>query len=235
MKKKLTPEGRPYIFSTDEFIEAVAVKIVSFLHLVESKERMTMEEKLWKASFLYLEYCDDDSDIFTHTMLGVIETQDQRVEYWIREAIKAVMVHIPIKEKKVKLEWGNTYKTKNNILVRETADGRFISLKTLTNGIIMSHADFNNLMEDLGMELEDLTLIQFNRLENDIRMTMGQDKYFSRYKTLRCFYEDLLTELGIENKNAVSVNKYSLERSFHYEDKNDDELFNTASSIFTII
>jgi hypothetical protein len=235
MKKKYTPEGRPYIFSTDEFLEGLSLAIVFNIHKVEIKERMTMEEKLWEASFHYLDNCDDDSAIFTHTMLGVIETQDQRVEYWIKEAIKTIMGYIPVKEKKVKLEWGNTYKTKNKVLVRETADGRFISLKTLTNGIIMSHADFNNLMKDLGMELEELTFVQFNRLEYDIRMTMGQDKYFSRYKTLRCFFEDLLTELGVKNKDAVSVDKYSLERSFHYEDKNDDELFNTASSIFTII
>lgn len=234
MKKKYTPEGKPYIFSTDEFLEGLALAIVFNLHKVESKEQLTMKEKLWEAALIYLENCDDDSAIFSHTMLGITDTQTDRVMYWFNEAIKEIMAHIPVKEKRVKLVWGKSYKTKNKILVRETEDGKFISLKTLTNGIIMNKTDYDTFIADLGIDLEELTFVQFNRLENDIRTTLGEDKYFNKYKSLRCFTESLSVELGIKPENAVKEHKYSLDRRFHYED-DDAELFTNASSIFTIL
>lgn len=230
MKKKYSTEGRPYLFSTDDFLEGLCIAIVSNIHKVEQKELMTMEEKLWEASYIYLENCDDDSAVFTHTMLGITTTQNDMIQYWIKEAIKVIMSYIPIKEKKVKLEWGKTYKTPHKILVRETKDGKFISLKTFVNGIIMSHADFDNFIKDLGIDLDELTFVQFNKLEHNIRITLGVDKYFDKYKTLRCFTESLIVEKELETKTAVSNRKYDVDRGFYTE--ND---FNEISSIFTIV
>jgi len=230
MKKKYTPEGKPYLISTDPNTEGLSLAIISYLHLVEEPYNLTMEEKLWEAAFLYLENCDKNSDIFKRTFLGSSSTQEEDIEYNFKEAISAIMKHISVKEKRVKLVWGKTYTTKHYILVRETKDGKYISLKVFTNGIIMSVKDFNNFMTELGIQLEDMTMVQFNRLEYNIRTTMGEDKYFDKYKTLRCFTESLITEKGLKPNIAASNRKYSIDKGFYTE--ND---FNEISPIFTIL
>ena len=230
MKKKYTPEGKPYLISTDPNTEGLSLAIISYLHLVEEPHKLTTDERLWEAALLYLEHCDKNSDIFKRTFLGSNSTQEEDIEYNFKEAISAIMKHISVKEKKVILNWGNTYKTKNNILVRETKDGKYISLKFFTKGIIMSIKDYNNFMNELGIQLEDMTMVQFNRLEDNIRITMGEDKYFDKYKTLRCFTESLITEKQLKTNTAVSNRKYNIDRGFYID--ND---FNEISSIFTIL
>ena len=231
MKKKYSPEGKPYLFSTDEFIEGLSLAIISNLHRVETKQLLTMEEKLWEAAFVYLENCDDDSAIFTHTMLGITTSQNDMIKYWLGEAIKTIMGYIPTKEKKVKLVWGKTYKTPNNISVRETEDDKHIALKVFTDGLIMNKKDFNKLMTDLDTTLDEITMVQFNRLQYNISTTLGDDGYFAKYKSIRTFKESVITEKELDIKDLVSKIKYDLDNGF----TSDKELDEITSSIFTII
>jgi hypothetical protein len=231
MKKKYSAEGKPYLFSTDEFMEGLSLAIVSNLHRVETKELLTTEERLWEAAFAYLENCDDDSAIYTHTMLGITNSQNDMIKYWLGEAIKTIMGYIPTKEKKVKLAWGKTYKTPNHILVRETQDDKHIALKVFTDGLIMNKKDFNKLMTDLDTNLDEMTMVQFNRLQYNISTSLGDNGYFNKYKTIKNFKESITTEKEIDSRYSVSKIKYNIDNGF----TTDKELEELTSSIFTII
>jgi hypothetical protein len=155
------------------------------------------------------------------------------IKYWLGEAIKTIMGYIPTKEKKVKLAWGKTYKTPHNILVRETEDDKHIALKVFTDGLIMNKKDFNKLMTDLNTTLDEITMVQFNRLQYNISLTLGlgDDGYFAKYKSIRTFKESVITERGIDRKDLVSKVIYDIDNGF----TTDKELDELVSSIFTII
>jgi hypothetical protein len=230
MKKKYTPDGRPYLFSTEEFVEGLCLALISNLHKVNSAEALTLEDRLWQASFHYLEDCDNDSSIFTNTMLGLEYSQDYLIYSNFKEAIKTIMSYIPLKEKKVKFQFNEPYFTKHNILVRETKDEKYIALKFFTDGLIMNKKDFDRILNDLQINIEDMTSVQFNRLEENIRMTLGENYYFDRYKSLRCFKESLSTEKELNPNNKSIKVKYDINSGF----VSVDELIDTTS-LFTIL
>ena len=209
MKTKYTEDGRKYLISPDEFLEGVSLSIIFNLHKVENPEAITLNDKLWEASYNYLENAPTNSALLTHTMIGY-DNKEEMVYFWITEAITAIMNQVSFKEKKVKLEWGKTYKTDKYLSVRETTDGKYIALKFFTNGIVMNKKDYNTLLEDLGVELNEITPNQFNRLEYTIRSTMGEHSYFTRYKSLRCFYESVLTEKGITSSEVKRNIRYDI-------------------------
>jgi hypothetical protein len=230
MKKKYTPDGKPYLFSTDEFVEGLCLALISNLHKVNNPEVQTLEDRLWEASFHYLEDCDSDSSIFTNTMLGLEYSQDKLIYANFQEAIKTIMSYIPLKEKKVMFEFNEGYLTKHNILVRETKDGKYIALKFFTDGLIMNKKDYQKLFNDIQIDIEDMSAVQFNRLEYNIRMTLGENYYFDRYKSLRCFKESLSTEKELNPNNKSIKVKYDINSGF----VSVDELIDTTS-LFTIL
>jgi len=223
MKTKYTEDGRKYLISPDEFLEGLSLSIIFNLHKVENPEAITLKDKLWEAAYIYLDDAPTNSAIFTHTMIG-FDNKDEMVYFWIKEAITAILSHIPFKEKKVKLAWGKPYKTDKSLLVRETTDGKYIALKFFTNGIVMNKKDYTILLEDLGVELNDITPSQFNRLEYAIRSSIGDHSYFTRYKSLRCFYESVLTEKGITSTQTKREVKYDINRGLVQENYFDLEL-----------
>lgn len=196
MKRRYTPLGKPYMFSEDDFTEGLAVAICACIHLVDKPERLTFKERLWAAAYEYIEMCDDKSELLKSRFLGIQSSQDEEVYFHLKETIGLILSLVPFKEKKVKLEWGKRFKTKNGVLVRETKDGRFVSLITLTNGIILNQSDYTALLQEIGVDVDELTFLQFNKLEYDIRGNL--EKYSKKYKSLKCFVESL----DIQNRDS---------------------------------
>jgi hypothetical protein len=95
----------------------------------------------------------------------------------------------------------------------------------------MNKKDFNKLMTDLNTTLDEITMVQFNKLQYNISTTLGDDGYFAKYKSIRTFKESVITERGIDRKDLVSKVIYDIDNGF----TTDKELDELVSSIFTII
>jgi hypothetical protein len=126
-----------------------------------------------------------------------------------------------VKIKKPKYEYpkwikNRSVKTSNGILVRYT-DKREISIKGFTEGLIMSTADYTKFKEALTLDLTTLTLPHLHQLIVDIKSDPN-DPFWTRFPTLRTFYEDLLTELGespVNGKKTKSNKTYQIGKGFN--------------------
>jgi hypothetical protein len=150
------------------------------------------------ANKLYTESLIVEKKVFNkHT--GMEETQRVRIKENIYE----------------KPKWIKRIKTPNGVLIRYT-DKQEISIKGFTEGIIMSLEDYKNFKKALTLDLTQLTIPNLHKLIYDIKSDPS-DPFWSRFTTLRTFYEDLLTELGdspVKSKKKDTTRNYKVGEGF---------------------
>lgn len=106
-------------------------------------------------------------------------------------------------------------KTPNGILVRYSED-KEIAIKAINQGLVMSLDDYKEFKKALTLDLSTLTIANLNKIIYDIQ-TDPKDPFFSRFTTLKVFYEDLLTELKIspvKKKNNFVKKTYEVGKGF---------------------
>ena len=105
-------------------------------------------------------------------------------------------------------EWVN----EKNVKIRYSKDGKKISLKAFTTGMIGNLSDFDSLMTSLRLEYKDITIPQFFRLVSYFQSSRGKDAhpssqtYFKNFPSLMVFNESLIVELGLEDKKTEGEN-----------------------------
>jgi hypothetical protein len=112
-------------------------------------------------------------------------------------------------------QWIKTIKTSNNILVRYT-DNKEIAIKGINEGIIISLEEYSAFKFALELDLSKLEMKELHQLISDIK-SHPSDFYWSRFTTLRTFYEDLLTELGdspVKSKKKDTTRNYKVGEGF---------------------
>lgn len=105
-------------------------------------------------------------------------------------------------------EWVN----EKGVRIRYSVDGRKISLKAFTTGMVGNLSDFDSLMFSLRLEYKDITIPQFFRLVSYFQSSRGKDAhpasqtYFKKFASVYSFQESLIVELGLEDKKSQSAN-----------------------------
>ena len=105
-------------------------------------------------------------------------------------------------------EWVN----EKNVKIRYSKDGKKISLKAFTTGMIGNLSDFDSLMTSLRLEYKDITIPQFFRLVSYFQLSRGKDAvesaqiYFKKFPSLFVFNESMIVELGLEDKKSEGEN-----------------------------
>jgi len=105
-------------------------------------------------------------------------------------------------------EWVN----EKNVKIRYSKDGKKISLKAFTTGMVGNLSDFDSLMTSLRLEYKDITIPQFFRLVSYFQLSRGKDAvesaqtYFKKFPSLFVFNESLIVELGLEDKKSEGEN-----------------------------
>lgn len=123
-----------------------------------------------------------------------------------------------------------SYTTANGILVRFTQDGKYVALKKHTSGIWASKADMDDMFSSFKKTYDELTIPQFFRLHSSIAQdfTKYGEHRFSKYKTIKLFQEDLLTEKGIKSSKSNENMVYDLDRGFITIPTKEDKDINDA-------
>lgn len=113
-----------------------------------------------------------------------------------------------------KMEWDSDREWVNEkgVKIRYSKNGRKISLKSFTTGMVGNLSDFDSLMTSLHLEYKDITIPKFFRLVSYFQLSKGNDYvesaqiYFKRFPSLQLYHESLLVEKGIENKKNENQN-----------------------------
>ena len=212
MKKKWTQDGKQYYISSDSGVENLAMKIIEYLKDVKHSSTMTMEDKLWKASYLYLESIlnEDKAMVFTRPItLGHHETETQRVEHWFNEAIKAILKTIKNKDKSKTINIVDEKDNGKGLKRYKDADGTFILKGILSPSVmVISSPDYSKLNDmvksELKMGLNELDCQQFYRLQSDLANNKEETKKL--FPTIKSGY---LPD-DYNNKKELSVDELKL-------------------------
>lgn len=112
------------------------------------------------------------------------------------------------------MEWDKSREWVNEkgVKIRYSKNGKKISLKAFTTGLMANLSDFDSLMTSLRLEYKDITIPQFFRLVSYFQLSRGNDvvesaqTYFKNFPSLMVFNESLIVELGLENKKSEGEN-----------------------------
>ena len=112
------------------------------------------------------------------------------------------------------MEWDKSreFVNEKGVKIRYSKDGKKISLKAFTTGMIGNLSDFDSLMTSLRLEYKDITIPQFFRLVSYFQLSRGKDAvesaqiYFKKFPSLFVFNESMIVELGLEDKKSEGEN-----------------------------
>lgn len=112
------------------------------------------------------------------------------------------------------MEWDKSREWVNEkgVKIRYSKNGKKISLKAFTTGMIGNLSDFDSLMTSLRKEYKDITIPEFFRLVSYFQSSRGKDadesrqNYFKNFPSLLVFNESLIVELGLEDKKSEGEN-----------------------------
>ena len=112
------------------------------------------------------------------------------------------------------MEWDKSREWVNEkgVKIRYSKDGKKISLKSFTTGMVGNLSDFDSLMTSLHLEYKDITIPQFVRLISHFQLSKGNDAvesaqiFFQRFPSLMVFKESMIVELGVETKKTQGEN-----------------------------
>lgn len=189
-----------------------------------------------KVFFSLINFLDQNQEHYLWYQINGSETRDP--EAYIKEVAKQLYQESLIVDKKVVDDKGRvvdtkqikvkepqykypkwlsnrSVKTSNGILVRYSED-KEIAIKAINQGIVMSLDDYKEFKKALTLDLSTLTIANLNKIIYDIQSD-PRDPFFSRFTTLKVFYEDLLTELKIspvKKKNNFVKRTYEVGKGF---------------------
>jgi hypothetical protein len=112
------------------------------------------------------------------------------------------------------MEWDSVreFVNEKGVKIRYSKDGKKISLKAFTTGMVGNLSDFDSVMTSLHLEYKDITISQFFRLVSYFQSSKGRDSneqsqtFFKKYQSLMVFNESMFVELGIEDKKRETQN-----------------------------
>jgi hypothetical protein len=143
----------------------------------------------------------------TSEPVAVIETFASKLEEEYREfvSMKKDPRHRGGKLPKFRyMEWDSTreFVNEKGVKIRYSKDGKKISLKAMTTGLVADLSDFDSLMVSVGLEYKDITIPKFFRLVSFFHSSKGKDsnenasRFFKSFPSLMVFEESLAVEMG---------------------------------------
>jgi len=240
MKMRTNQQGEKYLIYADDIeLDTIALKLISLLPKHSGIHNKPFKMKLWDCAFDLIENTPKESIIFRRSLTIFNEKDEDRVYALLKTIIDDILKATgKDKEKSVKIDWNKerTRTNENNILIRYTADNKFVALKTITDVLIGTEKDINGLLKRVDRTIDTIKWHEFNRLVHAVKedqSALGEDLIKYEFKSIRLAFEDLLTEKNIvTNSENVDIEKKIFKLNLgHNTDTNKKNIKNMEGTL----